>query len=1134
MSRPSTQSSVLGRFRYVCTLCGIVVSLDISLPRLRPEWLRMISDEDRIRKSLKAAREEDPQRYADVGPEKETHYRTTALHTLNQYIKNILEESGTGPRKRISFRNKTFQVQFGRDCDEIFRYLGFEEDHDANTKESYWIPPRLPAPEGKTPIGSSRAFYEDVRSEVQSVFAGKTPAQGEPTVMPVSPAPRDELEKVLGCDKSRRCFSTLPVIESEARHFATLGAPVDADDALLKFAYSRQAELDPENTSTYLEALGTLAGRRSEELQMFVFTHQELLARQQKEAAAGGPNASPVEKAYAHFGLTKSCPEDPAFFIGVYRTYRDQSPAQKSDHRLALLQIANDRQSDEIRNEVFGKQMDLQEACQFLRVEPGWPMDSIAVMAQSISSDSDMDHLDLLLLALDAISLSRGTDDPNRPEFESVLAELRSIRRSQLTSSGTERVGAAASASDHARDAVDLELPVGLANLRNTCYLNSILQYFYSVNAVRDLALNTDFPALEPTEANLRNLLRTDSSSNTGHDQRRTDLETGRAFVGHEFARELSTLFRSLNASAENSITPRQRLANAALLRPEKLRPQSADPTAVPGASNYDAPPLPPRIAKGAVTEAKDTPMAGVEQSDAASSGSSETLVDQSSGESPLIFALEEDLKEKAAAAAVTSEAGGSNRPASEPQTISRTSEPEVKMSKLTVEELAVELDKPNVGSDQMDVDEVMGNAIDHLRAAFKVSTVGNSTAPPDPIEQAFFSTFIDNRKKIGDSEWNRTTRSDRWVTAYPAQSGTLDLYDALANSFDIEPLPGNLLSFTTIERPAPHFHVCIQRSDGVRKNSNPITIPETLYLDRFMHTAETQSSLFKRRKRKWDIKTRLSEMGTPANKRLETAKQQSQIGGRPSKAGAQDDGLTEEEIDGFLVIGGLDTPYQIPSSSMVDGVGVSNGEHETQSFFALDPDLKRLANKYGVEEPDLSLTVAANPPQKSDETTTLPPSDLDEFWERFAAEEAEEKERLITERDRLFSDAQNVAYRLHAVVCHAGSSASAGHYWVWIHDFERDVWRKYNDTTVSVHPAEFVFGELNTKGEPYYLAYVKADEIQNLVSIPRRQPQAPPPVPPRPRSSLGAVKADGEDNVMASIEHWEDVEMLPPPYSNP
>lgn len=78
---------------------------------------------------------------------------------------------------------------------------------------------------------------------------------------------------------------------------------------------------------------------------------------------------------------------------------------------------------------------------------------------------------------------------------------------------------------------MDAELPVGLVNLRNTCYLNSILQYFYSVNAVRNLALKSDLPALEPTETNLSHILRADSNNQDGN---QPELETGRAFVGHE------------------------------------------------------------------------------------------------------------------------------------------------------------------------------------------------------------------------------------------------------------------------------------------------------------------------------------------------------------------------------------------------------------------------------------------------------------------------------------------------------------------------------------------------------------------------------------------------------------------------
>lgn len=427
------------------------------------------------------------------------------------------------------------------------------------------------------------------------------------------------------------------------------------------------------------------------------------------------------------------------------------------------------------------------------------------------------------------------------------------------------------------------------------------------------------------------------------------------------------------------------------------------------------------------------------------------------------------------------------------------------KTSKLTVEELAVELDKPNVGSDQMDVDEVMGNAIDHLRAAVSIAHISGSEGVTDPIERAFFSTFIDNRKKIDETAWNRTSRSDRWVTAYPAQSGARDLYDALANSFDLEPLPGDLLSYTTIKEPAPHFHICIQRADGVRKNVNPIIIPETLYLDRFMDISDPGSPLFKARKRSWEIKTRLSELiQTAPNEGQGKAKVKAQ---EPSKSSEQED-FAEEEIDGFLVVGPSDT-----------AAGEPNGKLDANDT-ELDPAIEQVLAKYEVVIPDTT--------QPYPETGTQPkmngnldgsPADLDEFWGRFHAEEAAEGERLAAERDQLFSGFQDVAYRLHAVVCHAGATASAGHYWVWIHDFERDVWRKYNDTTVSVHPAEVVFGELNSKGEPYYLAYVRAKDVQNLVSIPRRAP----------RQTNEVVMVDaGAGEETATAAHVEDVDMPP------
>jgi ubiquitin C-terminal hydrolase len=69
----------------------------------------------------------------------------------------------------------------------------------------------------------------------------------------------------------------------------------------------------------------------------------------------------------------------------------------------------------------------------------------------------------------------------------------------------------------------DRSLPAGLANLRNTCYLNSILQYFYSVNAVRDLVANLDQAQLD--QARLQEIL-TDVDP--------AQIEPRRTFVGSQ------------------------------------------------------------------------------------------------------------------------------------------------------------------------------------------------------------------------------------------------------------------------------------------------------------------------------------------------------------------------------------------------------------------------------------------------------------------------------------------------------------------------------------------------------------------------------------------------------------------------
>jgi ubiquitin carboxyl-terminal hydrolase 25 len=52
---------------------------------------------------------------------------------------------------------------------------------------------------------------------------------------------------------------------------------------------------------------------------------------------------------------------------------------------------------------------------------------------------------------------------------------------------------------------VDWSLPVGLNNIGNTCYLNSLLQYLYTVKPVRDIATNFDEFKLDLTDESIQN-----------------------------------------------------------------------------------------------------------------------------------------------------------------------------------------------------------------------------------------------------------------------------------------------------------------------------------------------------------------------------------------------------------------------------------------------------------------------------------------------------------------------------------------------------------------------------------------------------------------------------------------------------
>lgn len=131
------------------------------------------------------------------------------------------------------------------------------------------------------------------------------------------------------------------------------------------------------------------------------------------------------------------------------------------------------------------------------------------------------------------------------------------------------------------------------------------------------------------------------------------------------------------------------------------------------------------------------------------------------------------------------------------------------------------------------------------------------------------------------------------------------------------------------------------------------------------------------------------------------------------------------------------------------------------------------------------------------------------------------------------FVDYKHLPYRLYAVFVHHGS-VEFGHYYIYIFDFERNVWRKYNDTYVTeVRDLDEIFKsqDRHNPPTPYFLVYVNDQIKDRLVSpVTREIVETVPESAPEPVPS----DATAMERIIPSKESEEaDVDMHPPAYDD-
>jgi ubiquitin carboxyl-terminal hydrolase 25/28 len=160
--------------------------------------------------------------------------------------------------------------------------------------------------------------------------------------------------------------------------------------------------------------------------------------------------------------------------------------------------------------------------------------------------------------------------------------------------------------------------------------------------------------------------------------------------------------------------------------------------------------------------------------------------------------------------------------------------------------------------------------------------------------------------------------------------------------------------------------------------------------------------------------------------------------------------------------------------------------------------------------------------------------SELDLLSEKANAElqaidrEAQDIQKMISNQ---FVEYQNLPYRLYAVFVHHGS-VSFGHYWIYIHDFRKDIWRKYNDEYVTeVKNLDEIFRNTGSSNPPtpYFLVYINERMKDRLVDPVCRdivQPMPDAPIAEDPSEAPAAM-----EDVQTTQPASEDVNMEPPSY---
>ena len=445
--------------------------------------------------------------------------------------------------------------------------------------------------------------------------------------------------------------------------------------------------------------------------------------------------------------------------------------------------------------------------------------------------------------------------------------------------------------------------PVGLSNIGNTCYLNSLLQYFFSIKPVRILVL--DFENYKE-DLSSGSILQKEVGG-----RKITKIEAARS---QAFTNELRALFENMVTSTSKTVTPRKELARLTILSSQseanvKTRRESV---------SFGRRPMSQAEAMAQMGNSPVAEKASLTQSNTASNtleaitdvdtmdedkASESTLVDKDNITSNEMAKQVEALDNKENLAPMDVDIPRPRSPEKRPQPLATASPSRANEQSIEESVTAGKSDegsvpgeaprrppppvppktpppvppKSNISSKtddmhvevefeatQRDVTEVIDNVFFQLQCAIKPDITTDSGQQTDTIKQLFYG----KSKETYDSEQIENTEAVFQDIKIQLPDGPRHIYEALDAVFDehhvrlgssVETRHSTILSLP------PILQIFVSRGQFDRdkgrasKSMHHLGLDKTIYMDRYLETDDPDLSA--KRASSWEWKRELRDL---------------------------------------------------------------------------------------------------------------------------------------------------------------------------------------------------------------------------------------------------------------------------------